>query len=292
MDLTPYRGKNAGVLMRAFLLGPWLLSLWLLTAGPALADNNADEADIAFELGNDAYSHGNYTEALRSYFTSYRLVPNRNVLFNIARCFEALGKFNEAYRYYNDLLGEDLPAEDASEVTRSLERLRPKVALVRVTTNPRGAEVFVDRADLGSRGRSPQTLALSPGRHKVLVQKSGYRPTEATVTLVRGREVPVDLDLGLITGMVDITGSPEGAEVRDNPTGPVLGRIPAKLLKKPVAPFTAPKPTHWVRFTDGAWLLASACRRYRGLKVGAYAAEVFAEVDARKAEHERAKRGA
>ncbi|AFE08351.1 putative TonB-dependent receptor [Corallococcus coralloides DSM 2259] len=233
MDLTPYRGKNAGVLMRAFPLGPWLLSLWLLTAGPALADNNADEADIAFELGNDAYSHGNYTEALRSYFTSYRLVPNRNVLFNIARCFEALGKFNEAYRYYNDLLGEDLPAEDASEVTRSLERLRPKVALVRVTTNPRGAEVFVDRADLGSRGRSPQTLALSPGRHKVLVQKSGYRPTEATVTLVRGREVPVDLDLALITGMVDITGSPEGAEVRDSPTGPVLGRIPAKLRLSP-----------------------------------------------------------
>ncbi|GMU05145.1 hypothetical protein ASNO1_13970 [Corallococcus caeni] len=221
------------VLMRAFPLGPWLLSLWLLTAGPALADNNADEADIAFELGNDAYSHGNYTEALRSYFTSYRLVPNRNVLFNIARCFEALGKFNEAYRYYNDLLGEDLPAEDASEVSRSLERLRPKVALVRVTTNPRGADVFVDRADLGSRGRSPQTLALSPGRHKVLVQKSGYRPTETTVTLARGREVPVDLDLALITGVVDVTGTPEGAEIRDNPTGPVLGRVPAKLRLSP-----------------------------------------------------------
>ncbi|RKH10860.1 TonB-dependent receptor [Corallococcus sp. CA047B] len=219
--------------MRVSSLGPWLLSLLLLTTGPALADNTADEADIAFELGNDAYSRGSYTEALRSYFTSYRLVPNRNVLFNIARCFEALGKFNEAYRYYNDLLGEDLPTEDASEVTRSLERLRPKVALVRVTTNPRGADVFVDRTDLGSRGRSPQTLALAPGRHKVLVRKDGFRPTEATVTVTKGRETPVDLDLGLITGIVDITGTPEGAELRDNPTGPILGRIPAKLRLSP-----------------------------------------------------------
>lgn len=222
-----------GVTMRVSLLGPWLLSLLLFTTGPALADNTADEADIAFELGNDAYSHGNYTEALRSYFTSYRLVPNRNVLFNIARCFEALGKFNEAYRYYNDLLVEDLPTEDADEVSRSLERLRPKVALVRVTTTPKGADVFVDRTDLGSRGRSPQTLALTPGRHKVLVRKDGYRPTESIVTVTKGREVPLDLDMGLITGIVEITGTPEGAELRDSPTGPVLGRIPAKLRLSP-----------------------------------------------------------
>ena len=74
----------------------------MLTPGLALANNTADEADVAFELGNEAYSKGNYNEALRSYLTSYRLVPNRNVLFNIARCYEAQNRFNEAYRYYND----------------------------------------------------------------------------------------------------------------------------------------------------------------------------------------------
>jgi outer membrane receptor protein involved in Fe transport len=219
--------------MPLFRSGPLLALCLLLLSGPVLADNNADEADIAFELGNDAYSRGQYAEALRSYFTSYRLVPNRNVLFNIARCFEALNKFNEAYRYYNDLLTEDLPSDDTAEVTRSLDRLRPKVALVRVTTTPRGAEVYVDRMDLGSRGRSPQTLALSPGRHKIMVKKDGYRPAEATVVLARGREAEQTFELTLITGGVELSGTPEGAEVRDSPNGPVIARLPARVRLPP-----------------------------------------------------------
>jgi outer membrane receptor for ferrienterochelin and colicin len=216
------------------LLRPTLfVLLLLLTPGLALANNTADEADVAFELGNEAYAKGNYNEALRSYFTSYRLVPNRNVLFNIARCYEAQNRFNEAYRYYNDLLNEQLPDDDAAEIRRALERLRSKVALVRVITRPEGAEVYIDRQDLGSRGRSPQTLALAPGRHKVMVKKEGYRPAEATVSVSRGRAVTQDFELVLITGTVELTGSPAGAEVRTSPEGAVLTQVPGKLSLPP-----------------------------------------------------------
>ena len=159
--------------MRVFRLG-LLLSL-LLGPGSAGATNTADEADVAFELGNEAYARREYVQALRSYFASYRLVPNRNVLFNIARCYEALSRYNEAYRYYHDLAQEDLPETDATQVNQALTRLRPKVALVRVSTEPPGAEVLVDREDLGGRGLSPQTLALPPGPHRVVVRKEGYR---------------------------------------------------------------------------------------------------------------------
>ncbi|MET0406127.1 MAG: TonB-dependent receptor [Cystobacter sp.] len=217
--------------MRAFRLG-LLLSL-LLGAMAAEATNTADEADVAFELGNEAYARRQYMEALRSYFTSYRLVPNRNVLFNIARCYEALARYNEAYRYYHDLAREDLPEADASEVNRSLARLRPKVALVRVDTEPPGAEVFVDREDLGGRGLSPQTLALSPGEHTVVVTKEGYRRAQATIRLMRGQSVQQRFVLELITGEVRLTGSPEGAEVRAAPEGPVLGRVPGTLRLVP-----------------------------------------------------------
>ena len=216
------------------LLRPGLLALSLLLVPClALANNTADEADVAFELGNEAYAKGNYTEALRSYFTSYRLVPNRNVLFNIARCYEAQNRFNEAYRYYNDLSNESLPDDDAAEVRRSLERLRSKVALVRVITNPAGAEVYIDRADLGSRGRSPQTLALPPGRHKVMVKKEGYRPAEASIYMSRGRALTQDFELTLITGTVELTGTPPGAEVRTAVDGPVLAKVPGKLALTP-----------------------------------------------------------
>ena len=80
----------------------------LLLSTPAHADNTADEADVAFSLGNQAYGKREYDKALSWYFLSHRLVPNRNVLFNIARCFEALDKFDEAFRYYFELSGEKL----------------------------------------------------------------------------------------------------------------------------------------------------------------------------------------
>ena len=209
------------------------LVLSLLLSSSAQANNTADEADVAFELGNGSYARGQYVEALRAYFTSYRLVPNRNVLFNIARCYEALARYNEAYRYYNDLAQEDLSKADEAEVRRSLERLRPKVALVRVTTDPPGAEVFMDRADLGIRGLSPQTLALTPGRHKVMVRKEGYRPAEETIHVARGRSTSQQFSLQLITGTVVFSGTPEGAEVREAQDGPVLGRVPGTLRFTP-----------------------------------------------------------
>jgi tetratricopeptide (TPR) repeat protein len=79
--------------------GRLVLLCLLLATVSAQADNTADEADVAFTLGNDAYSRREYDRALAAYFLSYRLVPNRNVLFNIARCYEAQSRFDEAYRY-------------------------------------------------------------------------------------------------------------------------------------------------------------------------------------------------
>ena len=132
--------RTPPVLLPALLLVAALALL--LHAAPVLAaSSTADEADVAFELGNEAYAKGNFHLALQQYFTSYRLVPNRSVLFNIARSYEALERYTEAYRYYEDLAAQAdaLDVEDATEVRRSLERLRPRVALVRVESNPRGA---------------------------------------------------------------------------------------------------------------------------------------------------------
>lgn len=211
----------------------WFLLLLLLTGRPGRAGNTADEADLSFQLGNQAYSRSDFRQALSHYFLSYRLVPNRNVLFNIARCYEALDRFDEAYRYHHDLSEQPLPAEDRREVHRSLARIRPKVALLEVVTEPPGAEVFIDREDLGSRGRSPTTLALPPGPHRVRVALNGHRPAESELILVRGRSVTARSPLELIVGKVSFNGSPVGANIRETPGGPVLGKLPATLSFAP-----------------------------------------------------------
>ena len=64
----------------------------LASARPARADDVADEAQFHFVRGNQFYREGHFDEALSAYYASNRLVPNRNVQFNIARAIgPALG---------------------------------------------------------------------------------------------------------------------------------------------------------------------------------------------------------
>lgn len=211
-----------------------VLLVALTLAAPARADNTADEADVAFSLGNEAYSKRNYEQALASYFLSYRLVPNRNVLFNIARCYEALDRFDEAYRYWNDLFVDpSLPADEKKDVKAALGRLAPRVALVSITSTPPGAELYVDRKDLGSRGRTPQTLAVTPGSHTILLELPGHREAQVKVAVGKGREAKQAVTLTPIVGAVSITGTPEGASIRESADGPELGKVPATLSLVP-----------------------------------------------------------
>ena len=208
-------------------------ALVLFLASSALADNTADEASVSFQTGNEAYAKGEYRKALAAYFHSDRLAPNKNVLFNVARCYEALKSYDEAYRYYNDVLSRNPSPNDVADVKGALARLQPHVALVVVNTEPPGADVFVDREDLGSRGRSPVTLAMKPGAHKVRAAKAGMRTAEVAVTARLGGSTKASLTLSPIVGVVEIQGEPAGASIRETADGPALGTLPAKLTLPP-----------------------------------------------------------
>ena len=86
---------------RARLICAALLLVLPLCVSEVRADDLADEAELNFTLGAFHYQKGEYRDALAHFLASNRLVPNRNVLFNIARCYEKLAQFPEAYRYYS-----------------------------------------------------------------------------------------------------------------------------------------------------------------------------------------------
>ncbi|MDW8245787.1 MAG: TonB-dependent receptor [Sandaracinaceae bacterium] len=192
----------------------------------------AAEADVLFELGIEAQKSGNYRLALQYYLASQRLAPNKNVVFNIAVCFERLGRWSEAFRYYDAYSREQLDPSDRALVEEALRRLRPRVAVVRVTSTPSGALVYLDRRDLGARGRTPINLAVEPGEpHRVIFEMDGYETaTSEEFRLDLGQELKVHRDLVRILGKVEVVGSPEGAEVRlDGPDGVLLGRMPGEF---------------------------------------------------------------
>src|SRR5262245_66008742 len=87
------------------------------SAARARAEDVADEAQFHFVRGAQLYRQGRFEDALSEFYTSNRLVANRNVQFNIARCLEQLKLYDEAFRAWSDIGRKDAPpAEDRKSV--------------------------------------------------------------------------------------------------------------------------------------------------------------------------------
>jgi outer membrane receptor for ferrienterochelin and colicins len=180
----------------------------------AMADGLADEAELHFQIARRRFQAGDFEGALEHFFTSNRLVRNRNVLFNIGGTYEQMGRLPEAHRYYYTALEGETNQRVISDVQTALERIAPRVAVLAVTTDPPGAALFLDRRDLGERGRAGRPLAIEPGTYRVIAELEGYEPAQSeTITAVVGRSTEVNLRLRRIVGTIRLDNA-QGATVR------------------------------------------------------------------------------
>jgi len=209
-----------------------LFTAILLFLGTAEAGNLADEAELNFQLATQAYRAQDYETALLRFMTSNRLSPNRNVTFNIGRTYESLGQFPAAYRWYADAKrAYEADGEDAADVVKRMDNLSSKVALIEVVSEPPGAEVFLDRVELGSVGQTPTTVAMDPGERTIILQLEGHNPfTSEKVSLSAvGQQKRVDAVLRPIVGSIMVKGT-EGTTVHlGSPDADVLCKVPCTV---------------------------------------------------------------
>ncbi|MBW2700382.1 MAG: TonB-dependent receptor [Deltaproteobacteria bacterium] len=234
--------------MKRILTVGCLVSLWLLSVSGVETSqaqtqddsrgqisSSADEADVQFNLGNQAYRKRNYRKALSHYFASNRLAPNRNVMFNIARCYEQLKQYAAAFRYYHAFEQPDMAKRERKALKKALNRVRPHVGLLKINTTPPGATIYVKRKDLGGYGLTPTVLALKPGDHRIILEKPGHVPVvREKQTLTLGKQATLDADLDRIVGTLSLSGTPKGARVRvEDPLGAKNLKLPASVLLAP-----------------------------------------------------------
>ncbi len=178
-----------------------------LAPKPARGDDLADQAELEFSLGADAYQRQDYKVALEHFLISNRLVPNKNVLFNIARSYEQLKSYPAAFRYYSQALESENDREARVRISTALAQIRRYVMVLRVTTRPAGATLYIDREDLGARGSSPLLLGLAPQAYKLIAKYPGYEPAVVDVSAAApGQELALDLELKPILGEVSFVG--------------------------------------------------------------------------------------
>lgn len=208
-------------LLRFSLFTILVFSTLGLEPSRAHASETADEADLEFQLGTERYDAGDTKAALEHFLASNRLAPNKNVLFDIARCYEQLKLLPDAYRYYS--ASRDAEPSDAGKrrIEESLDRLKPRVALLTIESDPPGATIYLDRKDLGSRGVTPRTLALPEGAHTVLLELSDFEPAQSDkLELKLGEETHSAIRLQPVLGTIQVAGTKQSQIRLDSAPSP------------------------------------------------------------------------
>lgn len=99
----------------------------------ALADERT-EARRHFRSGLELVTHRQYVRAIEEFQAAYAILPNVNVLFNIARAYSDLGDLDRAIDYYQRYLQGDVP--DRAEVEQTLRELEQRRRAASATVPP------------------------------------------------------------------------------------------------------------------------------------------------------------
>jgi tetratricopeptide (TPR) repeat protein len=139
------------------------------------------------------YKEGNYEEALKFFAMADELEPNPVTAFNIARCYDKLEKYADAYEYYKKYVesGDTARLEDAQE---ALERIESEPVRLVIEFSPRGSEVFLDGEPIEA-DASPADVKVKPGQHTIFIRKEGFESVEKEVEIVPGSEGYVEAEL-------------------------------------------------------------------------------------------------
>ena len=105
-----------------------------------------------------------------------------------------------------------------------------KAGRISVSSNVEGASVYVDGV---LRGKTPCVVTASPGIRQVSVRAQGYAEQTAQVEVASQSEVSITADLQLVTGLVNVSSVPPGAQVTVN--GEAKGTTPVRLTLVPGA---------------------------------------------------------
>lgn len=107
-----------------------------------------------------------------------------------------------------------------------------------VRANIPGADVYIDRTEVGAVGRTPFMGNIQPGKHRIIVSKEGYTTVERTLEIEAGKAHNLDVQLEVAPiGMIRVRGD-----------GLDRGRVAldGKTVcdKQAICKFPAPEGTH------------------------------------------------
>jgi hypothetical protein len=181
-------------MMPRIAMGAAALAVVLAAAQDATAQDA--KAVEAYQGGVDLAKQGKYAEAIEMFEEAMKLGAPSMALYNIARCYESMGKLDLAVDYYRRYI-QAPDAEDVVGVEAKIEELESKPSAVTVTSEPEGAkvhEILGDGTTL-ELGETPLEFGAKAGEHTYLVSADGFMPTKVKIETGMGKPYPIHVEL-------------------------------------------------------------------------------------------------
>lgn len=178
-------------LRAALVVAPLLMSASAAAqpapTAPPLTPAQRAEAQERFARALTLFEQRNYEGALAEFERVYQLTGRADLLFNIGRTQQSLGRYPEAATALEEYLrrAADLSAERRAEVEQLLASVRRYIAYVRLEAEPAGATVRFDGQPVDAARRAAD-IPVGPGRHTVEVSLDGHRTAQEVVVLASG----------------------------------------------------------------------------------------------------------
>lgn len=173
----------------------------------AFAQERAPTADLkrARELdgqGSRAFKDGRFKDAITFFGEAFRYGAPSIEIWNIAKCHLKLDEPEAAEDSFRKFLEQpDLTAQDRADATQELNELRGRPSTLAIDSDPSGATFTIDNA-AASRGTTPGSIDIPPGRHHVHVEKEKVGAYDVDVDARLGRALIVQGHLASNAGSV------------------------------------------------------------------------------------------
>lgn len=201
------------------------------------SDQNSPEAryKARIEGGKKAFSRGDYDAAIQEFKAAFDIKPSGAVLFNIAKSFERMSRYEEAIDYYQQYLDLDPNATDRPDVEEQIRRLkksiRERFQELSVSSEPPGADIYLDDRNTGLQGQTNFRFKVQPGPHTIFLDANGFEPVKREFVMPDDKPLALEFNMKKLenVGFLEISVNVDGARIFID--GAIVGLSPYKQKK-------------------------------------------------------------
>jgi hypothetical protein len=223
------------------LLGAALFAVVAVASGDASADPTPEErvaARALFDDGRALMKNQHYTEACPKLEESQRLDPGIGTLYNIADCYEGIGRVASAWTTFLDVAEASRRAGEAERAAVAKGRadaLAPQLPRVRVTAEQRAGLTLTLDGKAFAAALIETAVPVDPGKHLLGADAPGKKHWElrfsASLASNVSVAVPPLMDAPVVLAPVPVTpaATPPPAPAQPSPNETARWHVPVAI---------------------------------------------------------------